>query len=225
MVKTRAVETNIGIVGDEAVRAYDASMRYLRDKGQLQTDSILKARIDMGRALEIGPGPGYEGLEWLKRTEDTTLKGLDISGEMIAMAIKNAKDYDLSGRAEYFYGDACCIPFKNGHFDAVFSINSLHEWESPIPTFNEIHRVLCPGGRYFISDLRRDMNPMAKWFIRLSQPAKSKKMQSGFVSSVNASYTLPELQTMLKESRLQECSVEQNLIHIIISGRKPYNTD
>jgi ubiquinone/menaquinone biosynthesis C-methylase UbiE len=156
MAKPRVVETNHGIVGKEIAKAYDISMRHLRDKGRLQTDSILKSRIDLGSVLEIGPGPGYEGLEWLNKTEDTTLKGLDISKEMTALAMKNAQDYELTDRAKYFLGDASSIPFEDGYFDAVFSTNSLHEWALPMQTFDEIHRVLRPGGRYFISDLRRD---------------------------------------------------------------------
>ena len=40
------------------------------------------------------------------KTEDTTLIGLDISGEMVALARKNARDYGLEKRAEYHVGDA-----------------------------------------------------------------------------------------------------------------------
>ncbi len=225
MVKPRVVETDHGIVGEDAVRDYDISMRRLRDKGMLQTESILNSRVDLGCALEIGPGPGYQGLEWLKKTEDTTLKGLDISEEMVALAKKNAKDYGLESRAKYFVGDASHIPFGESYFDAVISTNSLHEWSYPKETFNEICRVLRPGGKYFISDLRRDMSPLMKWFILL-QPAsvRSEKMRSGFTSSVNASYTLPELQELLANTNLQGWRVSQNLLYIVISGKKAYNS-
>lgn len=223
MVKPRAVETDHGIVGEEAVRDYDISMRRLRDKGMLQTESILNSRVDLGCALEIGPGPGYQGLEWLKKTEDTTLKGLDISEEMVALAMKNARDYGFESRAEYFLGDASSIPFGDGYFDAVISTNSLHEWSHPMKTFNEIQRVLRPGGKYFISDLRRDMSPLMKWFILL-QPVRSAKMRSGFISSVNASYTLSEIPELLANTRLQDSKISQNFLYIIISGKKAYNS-
>ncbi len=77
-------------------------MRRLRALGLLQTASILKSGIDSGCVPEIVPSPGYEGLEWLKRIKGTTQKGLDISEDMIALAEKNARDYGLTGRAEYF---------------------------------------------------------------------------------------------------------------------------
>lgn len=223
MVKPRAVEASPRIVGEEAVKAYDASMRSLRDKGLLQIESILGSRLDLGCALEIGSGPGYVGLEWLKKTEDTGLKGLDISKEMTALAIKNARDYGLEDRAEYITGDASRLSFKSSYFDAVFSTNSLHEWVHPHETFNEIYRILRPGGKYFISDLRRDMSLMVRWFISLSQPVRSAETRAGFFSSVNASYTLPEMQELLAETNLQGWRTEQNLLYIIVSGRKSYN--
>jgi ubiquinone/menaquinone biosynthesis C-methylase UbiE len=223
MVKPRVIDADHRIAGEEVIKAYDISMRCLRDKGLLQTDSILGSRLDLGCALEIGPGPGYGGLEWLKKTQDTTLKGLDISKLMTALAMKNARDYGLADRAEYFTGDASRIPFRSGCFDAVFSTNSLHEWSRPREIFNEIYRVLRPGGKYFISDLRRDMSLMVKWFIRLSQPVRSAEMRSGFISSVNASYTLPEIQELLAETKLLGWKAEQNLLYIVISGRKAYN--
>lgn len=223
MVKPRVIETNHRIVGEEAVKAYDASMRSLRDKGLLQIDSILGSRLDLGCALEIGSGPGYVGLEWLKKIEDTSLKGLDISKEMTILATKNARDYGLEDRAEYLTGDASRLPFRSSYFDAVISTNSLHEWAYPKEVFNEIYRVLRPGGKYFISDLRRDMSSMVKWFIRLSQSIRSEEMRAGFIGSLNASYTLPELQELVAETNLQGWRTEQNLLYIVVSGRKSYN--
>jgi ubiquinone/menaquinone biosynthesis C-methylase UbiE len=225
MVKPRVVETDHGIKGEEALRAYDISMRRLRDKGLLQTEPILNSRVDLGCALEIGPGPGYQGLEWLMKTEDTTLKGLDISEDMVALATKNARDYGLESRAEYYVGDASEIPFGDGYFDAIISTNSLHEWSHPREVFNEIYRALRPGGKYFISDLRRDISPLMKWFVLL-QPGsvRSAKMRSGFISSVNASYTLAEIQDMLAETRFQGWRAEQNLLYVIISGKKAYSS-
>jgi ubiquinone/menaquinone biosynthesis C-methylase UbiE len=75
--------------------------RNLRDKGWIETRDLIKNGIHHGIALELGSGPGYLGLEWLKRTQGTVLKGLDISPDMIEMAMKNAREYGMSGRVEY----------------------------------------------------------------------------------------------------------------------------
>ena len=94
MVKSRVVETEEGIQGEFDVQQYDQMMRRMRDKGWLETKEILNAGIVQGLALEVGPGPGYLGLEWLKNTQETSLKGL----EMISIAERNAREYGLEPR-------------------------------------------------------------------------------------------------------------------------------
>src|SRR4030042_434983 len=74
MVKPRVIETDQGIQGEFNVQTYDSMMRRTRDKGWIETNLILKAGIKQDLMLEVGPGPGYLGLEWLKKTEGTNLK-------------------------------------------------------------------------------------------------------------------------------------------------------
>jgi ubiquinone/menaquinone biosynthesis C-methylase UbiE len=223
MAKPRVADLDHGIRGEGIVKTYDSSLRHLKDIGILHANSILKSRIDLGCVLEIGPGPGYVGLDWLEKTEETTLKGLDISEEMVALATKNAKDNDLASRAEYLVGDASNIPFKDGYFDAVFSTDSLHEWISPEVVFDEIYRVLRPGGKYFISDLRRDMNPITRWFIVYCQPKGPKEFREGLIRSINSAYTLSEVGPIMAKTQLKEWKAEQTSSQIIISGRSSFN--
>lgn len=86
--------------------------------------------------LELGPGPGYLGLEWLKKTKDTALSALEISPAMIAKASKNAAAYGLTDRIKFFNGSCLGTPFPESAFSAVFSNGSLHEWEDPVRVFN-----------------------------------------------------------------------------------------
>ena len=218
MVKPRIAETDSGITGEFNTQMYDVMMRNMRDKGWIETNLILKEGISSGLALEIGPGPGYLGLEWLKKTERTRLKGLEISDDMIALARKNATEYGLSNRAEYYHGDAVKLPFEDGYFDAVFTNGSLHEWAHPIDIFNEITRVIKPGGRYVISDLRRDMIAPIRWFLWLS--AKPKEMRPGLITSINAAYTLIEINALLQQTRLTGWHLSQNQLGLEISGQK-----
>jgi hypothetical protein len=48
--------------------------RRLRDKGWIATEEIIACGINLGLALGIGPGLGYLGLEWLKKTADHQLQ-------------------------------------------------------------------------------------------------------------------------------------------------------
>ena len=149
MTHSRVPETDHGIQGETTVAMYDEMQRYMRDRGWIQTTAILKSGIQKGHALEIGHGPGYLGLEWLRSTQQTRLTGLDISPDMTALAARNARLYGLEERVTFEGGRGDCLPFKDDTFDAVFTNGSLHEWTNPEDTFNEIVRVLKPRGQYF----------------------------------------------------------------------------
>ena len=73
MTRPRVTETDQGIQGEFTVNLYNQMQRRLRDKGWIETKDIIKSGITKGLALEIGPGPGYLGLEWLKNTQGTSI--------------------------------------------------------------------------------------------------------------------------------------------------------
>ena len=218
MPKPRIFETDQGIQGDFNVQIYDQMQRRLRDKGYIETKDIIKSGIGSGVVLEVGPGPGYLGLEWLKLTQGTMLKGMDISQDMIKIAEKNAGEYGLSDRVEYVLSSGEKIPFEEKTFDAVFTNGSLHEWSEPQKTFDEIWRVLKPDGRFFISDLRRDMSFLVRWFLWIN--TKPKEIRPGLITSINAAYTPDELRELVKDTKLSKCEVSANPIGLKLTGMK-----
>ena len=150
MLKERIPETNEGIQEKLTVEVYDKFARNMRDKGWNNVDGFIASGITGGNVLEIGPGPGYVGLEWLRKSQNGKLTGIEISSEMIRMVLRNAQEYNLQERVRYIKGNCMKMPFDDNLFDAVISNGSLHEWENPGRTFDEIHRVLKPGGRISI---------------------------------------------------------------------------
>jgi ubiquinone/menaquinone biosynthesis C-methylase UbiE len=219
MTKPRIPETDHGIQGEFTVAAYDEMQRTLRDRGWIETKALLAHGLTLGNALEIGHGPGYLGLEWLKSTRNTLLTGLDISPDMQALAQHNARSSGLSERVQYHLGSGDCLPFEDGRFDAVFTNGSLHEWVNPRGTFAEIWRVLKHGGRYFISDLRRDMSLLVRGFLWLGTRPVS--IRPGLLTSIDAAYTPGELRDLLAGTCLAGGRVESNPIGVTIFGLKP----
>jgi ubiquinone/menaquinone biosynthesis C-methylase UbiE len=218
MTRPRVQETDSGIQGEFNVTMYDHMQKTIRDRGWIQTGSLLKNGITQGCALEIGPGPGYLGLEWLKHTQGTTLKGLDISADMIALAEHNAGDYGLSQRVEYVHSSGSQMPFDDGTFDAVFTNGSLHEWSEPRSTFDEIWRLVRPGGKVLISDLRRDIPAPIRWFLWIAiQP---REMRPGLVTSLNAAYISAELRELVKGTGLERCTVSEHPFGLVLVGDK-----
>ena len=217
MTGPRIRETDSGITGEFTCEMYDEMQRRFRDRGWVDTKDVLKAGITSGHALEVGPGPGYLGLEWLKSTEGTRLTGLDISPDMLVVARKNAGEYGFRNRVTYVESPGGRMPFDDGTFDGVFTNGSLHEWADPVAVLNEIARVLKPGGRYYISDLRRDMNPLLRWFMWLS--CKPGGMRPGLTTSINAAYTPRELEGVVASSGLRAPQLRANAMGVSIYCR------
>jgi ubiquinone/menaquinone biosynthesis C-methylase UbiE len=218
MAKPRVTETDRGIHGESTVRLYDQMQRRFRDRGWMETKPIIASGIDYGLALEVGPGPGYLGLDWLKHTQATELRGVDISPDMIALAEANAREYGLEARVQYMLGDGQRLPFEDETFDAVFTNGSLHEWSQAEKTLDEIHRVLKVGGRYFISDLRRDASLPVRWFLYLA--TKPKEIRPGLITSLNAAYTPAEVEEMLRRTGMRHGTVKKNLIGLEVVGSR-----
>ncbi|WP_342438352.1 methyltransferase domain-containing protein [Paenibacillus sp. FSL L8-0436] len=192
-MKERIIETVDGIQDIGSVQKYNLMQRETRDRGNImeKVDRLVKNGLVSGHALEIGPGPGYFGLEWLKVTDNSTLTGIEISQPMIAMAEENAAEYGLQNRVKYVHGDAKQMEFEDETFDLVISCFSLHEWEYPEAIIKETSRVLKKGGHFFSLDWRRDVDLNAISFIPNS--VKDDKMREGLFRSIDASYHVDEI--------------------------------
>jgi len=218
MTKPRVPETNEGIQDALDVEVFNRFAQGMRDKGWNNVDTIIFAGIRAGDVLEIGPGPGYVGLEWLKACPEGKLTALEISPQMIAMATRNAAEYGFSARVAYVEGNALNMPLKEDSFEAVFSNGSLHEWEDPARVFDQIARVLKPGGRFCVADMRRDVNPLLARMICAS--TKPKEIRPGFWTSLHAAYTKPELEAILADTPLVDVVVKNEFFGLSVSGGK-----
>lgn len=216
MIKPRIIETNEGIQDEMTVDIFQEFAKNMRDKGWNNVDAMIASGITGKDILEIGPGPGFVGLELAKQIKPDSLTGLEISPAMIKAARKNADDYHIP--ASYVQGNAAQMPFSDASFDGVISNGSLHEWEHPVLIFNEIYRVLRCGGRYCITDMRRDCHPLKSKMIYLT--TRPKQMRPGFLSSLRASYTISEITELLRNSELKDATVQKDFFGLCICGRK-----
>lgn len=151
--------------------------------------------IRAGRVLEIGPGPGFIAIEIAKLLPEVQVLGLDLSETMIDIATGNAREQGVSERVTFRAGDATKVPFDDASFDLVISSGSLHHWQEPRRIFQEIHRVLKPGCRALISDLRRDA-PADK-VQQFAAQIDSRFMRWGLRHSFREGYSVEEVEQLV----------------------------
>jgi ubiquinone/menaquinone biosynthesis C-methylase UbiE len=68
---------------------------------------------------------------------------------MLAMAAARLRAVGAAN-FETVEGDATCLPFADGSFDAVLLVTVLGEIGDPAAALKEIARVLTPGGRVLV---------------------------------------------------------------------------
>lgn len=212
---SRISETDRGIDDAHIAEEYDKMLGRFYRFGFLNAQRMLRSGICGERILEIGPGPGYVGFSLLRKLPDAKIIGLEISPAMIEIARKNADRLGFSDRAEYVLGDAKKMPFEDDSFDSVISVRSLHEWAEPKRVFSEIARVLAPGGRAHIEDLRRDMSPFV--VLALKTAIMKKELIDGLVASIKSSYTVDEVISLLPP-RLKNLEIKKISTGLMVSG-------
>jgi ubiquinone/menaquinone biosynthesis C-methylase UbiE len=110
------------------------------------------------RVLEVAPGPGYFAIELAKLGTTTAggyrVTGLDISRTFVEIARRNALDARVA--ANFRIGNAAAMPFEDASFDFLLCRAAFKNFAEPLRALQEMHRVLSPGGRALIIDLRKD---------------------------------------------------------------------
>ena len=90
------------------------------------------------RALDLGTGTGGAAFTLARRFLEAEVIGADIAAQMIEQARRNLPD-DLRARVRFEVADAAELPYRDGEFDLVGLSNM-------IPFFDELDRVIAPGG-------------------------------------------------------------------------------
>jgi ubiquinone/menaquinone biosynthesis C-methylase UbiE len=106
-----------------------------------------------GHILEVAPGPGYLAIEIARRGR-YEISGLDISHTFVEIATRNARAAQVD--IDFRQGNASAMPFPENTFDLVLCRAAFKNFSQPVTAMNEMHRVLKPGGRALIVDLRKD---------------------------------------------------------------------
>ena len=148
------------LVGDAAL--YDALSHRLLLGSFFDriADDVAAVTPDRGDVLEVGCGPGRLSVALSARGLEMT--GLDLDPTMIDRARANAAKADPPARLTptFTVGDVASLPFPDATFDAVVSTLSMHHWDDREAGLAEIGRVLRPGGRALVWDLRTGVVPL-----------------------------------------------------------------
>jgi arsenite methyltransferase len=139
---------------------YDSKIGKTRERERLL--DLVPWRGDEA-VLDVGCGRGLLLIGAALRLTTGKATGLDLwqaedlTGNKPEAALENARHEGVQDRVEVQTGDMRKMPFPDERFDVVVSnvaIHNVYEREGREQTMREIVRVLKPGGRVVIHDIR-----------------------------------------------------------------------
>lgn len=161
--------------------------------------------------LEVAPGPGYFAIE-LAKLGGYRVTGLDISETFVQIAQRKAAEAQM--QVDFRRGNASGMPFQRESFDFVFCRAAFKNFSQPVAALREMYRVLKPGGRAVIIDLRKDAS--------LEDIAQAvDEMKLGAVNAfltrltfrfmlLKRAYTKQDFERMLAETRFHHADIQES---------------
>jgi malonyl-CoA O-methyltransferase len=135
---------------DRAAPYYDKAPKIPCLIAQRLLSRLSLIRLQPTIILDCGAGTGLTSQLWAKQYPNARCISLDLSWSMVSRAL--SKDQMLLPLC----ADASFLPFQSQTVDLVIS-NLMLPWQTdPIPFFQEVKRILKPGGLFFFSSLGPD---------------------------------------------------------------------
>jgi ubiquinone/menaquinone biosynthesis C-methylase UbiE len=104
------------------------------------------------RVLDLGTGTGAAAFAAARRFPHAEVVGIDLAPAMIEQARRNLPA-ELADRVRFVVADAAALPYADAGFDLVALANM-------IPFFDELARVVAPGGCVVVSYSRGPGTPI-----------------------------------------------------------------
>jgi ubiquinone/menaquinone biosynthesis C-methylase UbiE len=114
----------------------------------------LVSKIEHGRILDVGTGPGRLLLEIHRLNPDIELFGLDISESMVQLARKNLVGISVNVRQ----GDIRHTDYENDFFDIVTCTGGFYLWDNSEECLEEIFRILKKSQSAYLFETYQDFN-------------------------------------------------------------------
>ena len=118
-----------------------------------------------GRLLEVPVGTGVLTMPLYRSLPNAKVTCLDYSADMMAHAEKRMEAMGI-GNITFTQGDVGALPFEDGSFDIVLSLNGFHAFPDKDAAFRETCRVLRTGGIFCGCFYIRDEFPRTDFFVR-----------------------------------------------------------
>ena len=124
-------------------------------------------RLSPTRILDVATGTGDFAIQLFKSLHPQHITGIDLSQGMLDEACRKVKEKGLENTISFEQGDCMALPMEDNTFDAVTVAFGVRNFEHLQQGYQEMARVLRPGGMLCVLELSTPTNPAIRWFYDL----------------------------------------------------------
>lgn len=117
--------------------------------------------------LDVACGTADLAIALARKLPHAHITGIDLSPEMTAVGRKKVARRKLQDRITLTVGDCLNLPFEVESFDCVTVAYGVRNFSDLLRGYEEIYRVLRPGGLLCVLELSTPRSAMPKAFYRL----------------------------------------------------------
>ncbi len=148
-----------------------AVCRLVWDMNKTECDVYLEKALSgisedfSGKLLEVPVGTGILTMPIYKTMPEADITCLDYSPDMMGQAQEKAAHLNLNN-VTFQQGDVGALPYEDGTFDIVLSLNGFHAFPDKESAYREVLRVLKPGGTFCGCFYVQGEHKRTDWFIK-----------------------------------------------------------
>jgi erythromycin 3''-O-methyltransferase len=120
---------------------------------------------ETSKLLDVAPGMGTQDIYLSQNFSPISIDGLDVTWGHIEHGRRRAREAHLEDRVRFHHGTAIELPFPDGSFSHVLSIEGPEHFDTREKFLHEARRVLRPGGIIAMADFivkNPPRNPLQK---------------------------------------------------------------
>lgn len=207
MTATIKAYKGMGMEGSTA-RWYDRTTRKDMPEIKALAQRIASDLSPTAQVLEVAPGPGFLSIELARR--GLHVRAVDISKTFVEIAKRNAAAEGV--QAHFDLANAAALPLEDASVDFVVCRAAFKNFTEPVKALAEFRRVLRPGGRALLIDMRRDASMASiRQYVEGLGVRRLNRWFMMFVFRnmlIKRAYPLEEIHRMAKEAGWSEPRID-----------------
>lgn len=158
------------------------------------------------KVLDCGCGGGANIKRLLKNCPQGIVEGIDYSEISVEKARKLNQRAIRDGRCTVCQGSVAQMGFTDASFDVVTAFETVYFWQDLPKCFQEVYRVLKPGGTFLIcNESNGDTNKDKKW--------------TDIIGGMTI-YKDTELKAYLEQAGFNDIQIHKTKSWLCVTGRK-----